>query len=727
MESFQESHANFIVRLAREFSIDIEKVRAREIIASASEGMMTDLGADPEWLHAAMDTMGLRAKAARMTVANAVQVSRDGALLIAVPVNPRDSLMLVLPGNHRGVRLARGELDDHEVATLDVLAQRIGLRTKTELCDWFVVEKPELVQESRVGNKTGGAFAAGKHHTQSGHGHMKPWRRFLAILSPEWDDIWVVMVFAFFVGALNLATPIAVESLVNTVAFGKFLQPVFVLSLMLFAFLAFSAAMLGLQTFTVELVQRRIFARTVSDLSFRIPRVCQSGLDSVFGPELVNRFFDVPTLQKVVAGLLLDGISLALAMIIGMGVLAFYHPWLLGLDILLLLSVVSGIYLLGRGAVKSGMEESKYKYRIAAWLEDVIRCHRTFKMEGGADFAADRANHLTSGYLSKRKAHFRILIRQVLFVLTLQAIAGTVLLAFGGLLVIRNQMTLGQLVAAELIVAIILGSLAKFGKHIEGFYDALAAADKLGYLFDLPLEEHDGLVRFHPPGPVGVKLSGVNVAIQDKEVFKHPITCSWRAAERVAVVGSRGTGKSTLLELLYALRRPIRGRLEVGGQDPRDLRLSTYRTHVCLVRKNELFTGTIEENIHVHRPGISKQEIRQALNDLGVLNEFLLLPDGLETVILPNGTPLSDQQTCMVLLARAMVAHPKLLLIDGIIDEIHDSEIDAICDAFLSYLGPCTTIIATGRNELVQRCGVVLNLDRLSPVEPKEILVSSDE
>jgi putative ABC transport system ATP-binding protein len=728
MEISQESRAMFLVRLAREFQVDIEKVRAREIMAAASGGGNPGPIEDPEWLRAAIDQMELRAKIAKMTIQTALQVNRDGAILIAIPRGGNQVPLLILPGKGSQIAIAKGELSEREWLKPDQLAARLDMTNMDESRTWMVVEKPELIMDHE--NPDGGQFAAGHLHGNQqsyGHGHVKPWRRFIGILKPEWDDIWVLIVFAFFAGTLNLAAPIAVESLVNTVAFGKFIQPVLILSLMLFAFLSFSAAMFGLQTFMAELVQRRIFARVVSDLSYRIPRVSLPGVDSIFGPELANRFLDVATLQKMVAGLLLDGISLTLSMIIGMVVLAFYHPWLLGLDVLLLVAVVTGIVILGRGAVKSAMEESKYKYQISSWLEDTIRCHRTFKVDGGADFVADRASHLTSGYLSKRRAHFRILIRQVLFVLTIQAIAGTVLLAFGGLLVIRNQMTLGQLVAAELIVAIILGSLAKFGKHIESFYDALAAADKLGYLFDLPLEVHDGLLRFNPPGPVGVRLSDVNVTVAGNDIFPKNISATWKAADRVAIIGSRGMGKSVLLEILYGLRRPSSGRLEVGNSDPRDLRLSTYRAHVCLAREHEFFTGSLEENIHVHRPSVSKHDIRQALSELGVVNELMTLPDGLDTMIRPDGSPLSQNQARLVLIARAMVGRPKLLLLDSVLDGLDDKDIDTTFETMMSFIGPCTLVIATGRRAIAERCGTILCLDNLFAKNSQEMLLTSDE
>ena len=249
-----------------------------------------------------------------------------------------------------------------------------------------------------------------------------PLARVWALLRPESGDIWIIFIFALVTGLLALATPLAVETLVNTVAFGRLLQPVVVLALMLLVFLSFSAALRALQTYVVEIIQRRLFARVAADLAYRLPRIEVEALDGRDGRELVNRFFDVVTVQKVSAQLLLDGISLVLGALIGMAVLAFYHPWLLGFDVVLLALIAFAILVLGRGAVSTSVKESKTKYRMAAWLEDVISCPIAFRHSGAAEFALDRADRLTYEYLSARKDHFRVLMRQIVFALALPRI-----------------------------------------------------------------------------------------------------------------------------------------------------------------------------------------------------------------------------------------------------------------------------------------------------------------
>lgn len=554
----------------------------------------------------------------------------------------------------------------------------------------------------------------------SNNAPQQPLARLQQLLRPEWSDIWIVILFAFVVGMLSLATPIAVESLVNTVAFGRFLQPVVVLAIILFTFLGFLAAIRALQTYVVELIQQRLFARVAADLSYRIPRARAEKSEQHHMPELVNRFFDVVTVQKISAQLLLDGVALVLSTVIGMTVLAFYHPWLFGFDVFLLAGITFLIAVLGRGAIQSAIKESKMKYSMAAWIEDLARCPVTFRSEGGIDFAMERADYLITDYLSARQKHFRVLMRQILFALGLQAVASTVLLGLGGFLVISGELTLGQLVAAELIVTMIVGGFAKLGKLLEGFYDLLASVDKLGVLFDLPRERDDGLLVLNEKAPLPVNVQNVSYKREKGEPAVKNLSFSVPAGGSLSIVGPSGSGKSTVLDILFAMRNPSSGHVTVGGFDPGDIRPDFLRRRVTLVRGIEAFQGTIAENVHLHRPDVSATKVRDALEDVGLLDAILLLGDSLETTLNSSGKPLSENQCRLLSLARAIAGEPCLLLIDGVLDALSDEELEPVLAYLTRSDAPWTLIIATGREEIASRCEQQYPLSHLPqpPLQP---------
>ena len=232
---------------------------------------------------------------------------------------------------------------------------RLGLDSVESVADWV------------IGRAALGCEVAGHKAGDADHEHeLTPFERLMGLLRPEARDLWVVVVFSAVVGILSLATPIAVEALVNTVAFGRYFQPVVVLAIMLFTCLAFAAALRALIAYVVEIIQRRLFIRVVEDLAYRLPRVDPVAMESKYGPELVNRFFDIVTVQKVVSTLLVDGVSLIIQTAIGMFILAFYHPFLLGYDVVLLILFAVVVFGLGRGAVKTAIKESKAKYHVAS-------------------------------------------------------------------------------------------------------------------------------------------------------------------------------------------------------------------------------------------------------------------------------------------------------------------------------------------------------------------------
>lgn len=544
----------------------------------------------------------------------------------------------------------------------------------------------------------------GSHSQHSEHNHhATPLSRLISLMRAERTDIWVVAIFALVSGLLSMTTPLAVEALVSTVAFGRFLQPVIVLSLMLLVFLLFKAALKAMQTWVVELIQRRLFARLAAELAWRLPRTSLNAFHGSYPPELVNRFFDVVTIQKTASGLLLDGISLILNMAVGMTVLAFYHPWLLAFDFALVLLMIL-VYLLGRGAITTSITESKCKYAMAAWLEDMARCRMTFRYDGAAEFALDRSDALIYGYLDARRRHFSVLMRQLLAILLVQALASTVLLAIGGWLVITGQLSLGQLVAAELIVAIVVDSFAKMAKHIESYYDLLTSVDKIGHLLDLPVERNDGLLTI--PDGSGIVIQKLRLPGAEET----PLSLEIRSGERVALAGHNTRAKSCLLDMLFGLREPEGGLISLHGTDPRDLRPDVLRRHVVMVRDTEIFDGTIAENVHLERSDVSIADVRSALETVELMDLVQEFPDGLNTRLCPDGQPLTPIQSRLLMVARAISGRPEVVLIDELLDLLPEDLADRILRRITSADHSWKLIIATSSVRLQQLMNRVVEL-----------------
>ncbi len=539
---------------------------------------------------------------------------------------------------------------------------------------------------------------------------VPPTHRLRFWLRAERTDLWVAVVYSIAIGLLSLVVPVAVQSLVNTVAFGTLLQPLVVLTLVVLAGLGFSALLQTMRTYVVEVIQRRVFVRISSEAVHRLLRVRIEAFDEHHGPELVNRFFDVVTLQKAGSILLIDGLSILMQTMVGMILLAVYHPWLLAFDLLLLIAIAVVLIPLGWGAVPSAIAESKAKYSLVAWLEEIAQFPVTFKSGAGSAFALERTNSLVLDYLRYRGKHFRILIRQVAGSLTLQAIASSVLLGAGGWLVIERQLTLGQLIAAELIVTLVVSGFGKFGKQLETYYDLCAAVDKLGYLSDLPLEEA-GNEQLHAAGPgIGVSLRDVAFSYGGRHTVFEGLNCEVQPGDRLAVTG---TGKTTLFDLLYGLREPSGGVIELDRRDLRELDRAALRAHVALVRGAEIFNGTVADNLRLADARLSSAEMREALDRVGLLETIQAMPDGLQTRLTTGGPQLSKGEAIRLTLARAMLSSPRLLLVDECLDGIDDATLrSTVVRALFDERRNWTVLIATRNADVAGLCHRVLDLGR---------------
>ena len=525
--------------------------------------------------------------------------------------------------------------------------------------------------------------------------------RAASLLRQEREAIWGIALYSAAVGLLTLATPLTIQVLINWLSFGALQQPLLVLSLGLLMSLSLAALLRGLMRLAAEMLQRRIFVRTVLDLAWRLPRVKVAAYDRAYGPELVNRFFDVLTVQKAVGALFLDGLGAALGAAVGMTLLAFYHPVLLGFALALSMGAAFILFVLGRGAEASAIKESKSKYRVAGWLEELARQPLVFKL-GGADIGLTRADGLSREYLSYRQGHFRVFFRQYAGSLAMQVLASAALLGLCGWLVLDGGLSIGQLVAAEFIVTSALLNFVKLTEKLESFYDLLAAADKLGSLIDLPVEAPRGAWTPQGGGGAGVEAEGISFRYPGSPPVLQDIALSVLPGERVAVVGTDASGKSTLAELLLGVRTPDSGAVRRDGSDLRSLRPQRYLEEAALMRAEEVILGTVEDNIALGRPGVDTAAVMRAVRAAGLGSAVDALEDGLHAPLTPGSNQLSSAAQRRLLLARTLAGQPRLIVVDGWLDRC-GPEMDEMISALVDPDQTWTLIVFTEQEHVAAR------------------------
>lgn len=522
----------------------------------------------------------------------------------------------------------------------------------------------------------------------------------------------MIVLFTAIVGLLALASPIAVEALVNSVAFGGLIQPVVVLTLILLACLAFAAGLTAFEYYLTELIQRRLFLRAAAKATLALTRGVPAHEPQMNPTVMVNRFLEIVQIQKITAALLLDGISIVLTTLIGMLVLAFYHPILLAFDIGLIVAILLLIFPMSRRGVTTAIDESLAKHALVRWLEQISLSGLRFHSARGVQLGSDVAAALTAHYLEARTDHFRIVFRQLTLGLAIQVLSLVLLLGLGGWLVISGQMTLGQLVAAELIIALVTGQLAKVGKYLESFYDLMASVDKLDSLLDRELERTDGEVP--DANPAGARLDLREMSFRfdaDHAVFRD-LNVDVEPGKSLAVLGEEGSGKTLLAEILVGRRLPTAGVVEIDGVDLRQWNLAALRDRAVYVgEESGLLEATLFENVRQGRDAVDSDAVRAALATVELLPDLTLLQEGLETRIEAAGGPLSQGQARRLRLAAALAGKPSLLIIDGVLDACDDERRRRIWRAIRRDY-PSTTLLLTRDRTATELCDSMLELLR---------------
>ena len=535
-----------------------------------------------------------------------------------------------------------------------------------------------------------------------------PLHRLQKLIALEREDIWILITYGIGIGVLSLATPVAVQALVNTIAFGALFQPLVVLTLILLVLLGFSNSLVALQFYVVEMLQRRLFVRLFGEAATRLQQVRYAEKDGQYLPELTNRFFDVATLQKTASVMLLETLGYILQTVIGMILLAFYHPLLLAFDLFFVCALAFILFGMGKKGLVTAIEQSKAKYQAVAWLEDMAANPILAKSAENQAFINNQTDRIAQHYVDACATHFKVLSNQNIGALVLHTLANTLLLGMGGWMVISNQLSLGQLIAAELVVGAMIYGLTRLGKTLDNFYEMLASVDKLGYLLDLPQEKTQGAMPEFLNSPYQVAIE--NLSLPGGIHLDALNNVSFHLAPGSQIVISGDTEKGSLVEVIYGLRQPSSGRVCFNGHDLRDLNLGQLRNSVSLVRDVEIFTGTLLDNLCLGR-ALTLTQVRQMLDQVGLTETIAQMPDSLQTLLLPSGSPLTQEKCLRLALARAMLGRPRLLILDKLLDLIEPQVLPAIIDYLLAPNSPWTLIVVSQRADIIARFNRHIKID----------------
>jgi ABC-type bacteriocin/lantibiotic exporter with double-glycine peptidase domain len=499
-------------------------------------------------------------------------------------------------------------------------------------------------------------------------GSLTPLQRLFKLLRSERSEIRNIYIFAIFSGLIALSLPLGIQAILTFLTAGE-LSTAWA---MLVTFVVLGVVLSGIlqvrQMTITERIEQRLFARASFDFAYRIPRINQESVHNRYLPEVVNRFFEIMTIQKGLSKILIDLTSSAIQIVFGIFLLSLYHP----LFILLGGGLVGILYVLfrftGPLGLKTSLEESKYKFEVAHWLEEIGRTMHTFKMIGTSDLPLGKTDKLVEGYLGARQKHFRVLIWQFSGMIGFKAFVAAGLLILGSILVVSRQINLGQFVASEIIILLVLSSVEKLILSVSTIYDVLTALEKLGNVMDLPMEKDSGVSLQETPGGDGLQLHVTDLSFtfpDAREPFLKNLNFHIRSGERILVTGPNGSGKTTLLKVIAGIYSEYKGIIAYNDFPLGNLRVESLRSIIGYdLTETDVFKGTVYENIQAGRPGISLEDVKRAAAMVRLDEVIRTWPSGYETHITPEGLRLSTGVRAKIILARAIAVSPKVLMLE---------------------------------------------------------------
>lgn len=545
----------------------------------------------------------------------------------------------------------------------------------------------------------------------------RPFQRFLRLLSKDRKDIGLIYLYAVVNGIVALSLPLGIQAIVGLILAGRVSTSWVILTVIVTLGVAFSGVLQVLQLSITEVLQQRIFTRASFEFAYRIPRVKSEAIRGVYLPELVNRFFDTLNVQKGLSKILLDLSTSTLQIVLGLALLAVYHPFFIFFGLALLLTLAALIRWSLRPGLQSSLKESTYKYRVAHWLKELARGFSTFKLAGVTNLPLTKTDSLVASYLTHRKQHFRILVLQYAGVVVFKTLITLGLLALGGLLVMQNEITIGQFVASEIIIILVMTSAEKLILTMEPLYDVLTAVEKMGQVTDLPLDpKRNGPSEEALTGnPDGLDIDLRDVSLPTGTFVKRPVLSHLNlqipAGARVALVGGEGSGKTALLELLGGFVEPASGSRLIHGVPVKNIDPQLLRRHIGDALDREiLFEGSLRENLTVGREDISLANLQQALEAVG-MDEFVqAAPLGLETPVNSDGVGLNHRVLRRFYLARAIAGSPRMVLIDDFLESFDGTSRGHLIESLTGEHARWTLVAACDDPAFLARCTHVVHL-----------------
>jgi ABC-type bacteriocin/lantibiotic exporter with double-glycine peptidase domain len=540
----------------------------------------------------------------------------------------------------------------------------------------------------------------------------KLFARFWSMLRPDSVEIRNIYLFSVLAGILSLGLPLGIQMIINFIELGQMSTSWFVLVLLVVLSLGFSGVLNIFQLRITENLQQRIFTRSAFEFAERIPHIKLSELLKKYATDLTHRFFDTMTIQKGLSKLLIDFTASILQLVFCLVLLSFYHSFFIFLGIVLVFTLILIVRFTVQRGMQTSLEESSYKYKIAHWLKEVSQARFSFSLSGNHKLHISRTDNHLQGYLTARDEHFKVLVKQYIYLIVFKVLIALVFLIIGGLLVINQQMNIGQFVASEIIILLVLSAVEKLILSVEVVYDVLTAIEKIAQVTDLELEPEliDGYELELTEG-FSVHLDHVTCQIQDLEMeFLSNISFQIHPNEKVCIVTDSSVSSNLIFHLIVGLCESDRGNVSINGLPIENLNKEFLREQIgAVVDQDLLIFGNFIDNISFGRDHIDLKRIEEEVAELELKNFLKALPEKYLSVLNADIQFIPRDIVKKILIARAMIGNPKLVLLEEPTAGLTSAQKNTILNRILR-VNNTTVIVASSDSTVIERFPRVIEI-----------------
>ncbi|KDN54471.1 peptidase domain-containing ABC transporter [Flavobacterium seoulense] len=535
---------------------------------------------------------------------------------------------------------------------------------------------------------------------------MTPLKRFYNLLKLDKRDVSQIFFYAIFAGLISLTLPLGIQAITNLIQSGR----VSASWVALIIFVVFGVILVGIlslmQLRITENLQQKIFVRASFDFGARLPKIKMNQIYNSYPPELANRFFDTLTIQKGTSKLLIDFSAAILQIIFGLVLLSLYHPYFIIFGILLFIFLYFIFKFSYADGLETSLKESKFKYKVANWLQEIARNNSSFKNDLNYNYGLQKNNNLVTDYLNYREKHFNVIKNQFSQLIVFKVVITACLLLIGGFLVLSQEMNIGQFVAAEIIILLVINSSEKIIFGLETFYDVLTSIEKIGQVTDLELEEEGELQSDTCYSNISIETENLSFKFPDQDTnILNGISLKIEQGEKILVEGENGSGKTTLLRVLSGSLPKTSGSFYINDDTFKKIDLKQYRSQIGRITYNETpFEGTLFENITFNDPSITTEDLKWALDGVQLSAFIKSLPKGLDTRIFPEGRQLSSSNSQKLLLARSIIHKPRILFYEDPTDKMDEKAANEVIDFITSEENKWTIIVSSRNHYWKTKC-----------------------